>query len=324
MLLQFVYLIELLDGDGKKVFPFLISSVLMMLFRKNGVYATIGLILVALLLCIRSGHRRKMFFTAACSVLAVILYLGGSQFLNSMLDPVIGPGKEMLSVPMQQLARTYKSHSQDMSEEDMEKLLYYIPQEGCENYRQWLADPVKLYFSEEHFKEDPLAFISFYLKMFRKYPSSFIVAAVYQNMGYWYPLDISHTRIYEDWWRDRVGYLITDAVPVFVDDYVISRNPVPVLRDYFEQFATECVQLKIPGYRLLFEPSFYCWSLLIFIVFSVHHRRSKLFVALSPAVFYQLTCFAGPCVLVRYIYPLMLIIPFAFVLIFTESRSRRE
>ena len=133
--------------------------------------------------------------------------------------------------------------------------------------------PVKNYFSEEHFKEDPAAFFSFYLKMLRKYPSSIVTAALYQTMGYWYPLDVSHTRIYETWWRDRTGYLMTDAIPVFPDDYVVSENPVPLVRDYFEQFATECVQLKIPVIRLLFEPSFYCWNLFLIAGFALWRRQ---------------------------------------------------
>lgn len=318
MLLQFVYLIELLDGKEKSFVKFLVVSVLVMLFRKNGVYAMIGLILFVLLFSIRSVHRKKLLFTVAFSVLAIVLFMGSSHIMNGLLKPVYGPTKEMLSVPMQQMARTYKSHSQDMSQEDLEKLLYYIPAKGCENYRQWLADPVKLYFSEEHFKEDPMGFGSIYLKMFRQYPSSFITAGLYQTMGYWYPSDISHTRIYEDWWRDRVGYLITDATPVFMDDYVVSQNPVPCIRDYFEKFATECVQLKIPGLRLLFEPSFYCWALLILIVLIAYYRRGNFAVALAPVAFYLLTCLAGPCVLVRYVYPLMLIIPFAIAHFFMD------
>ena len=84
---------------------------------------------------------------------------------------------EMLSVPIQQIARTVKDNYEAIDEETIEKInKYFMVENVWEDYNPILSDPVKYNFNNEYFSENKSEFISIWLKLFVKYPKDYIEA----------------------------------------------------------------------------------------------------------------------------------------------------
>lgn len=331
LLMDFFLLVKIMeDGEksGKKeMVRLFIVNLGLMLFRKNGVYIQIILLVIlltAVLCCFLHGiklRRRAFDFSrenhaevwirlAAVTFLSICLFFAAEHSLAYLTDAEPGESAEALSIPLQQLARAYKSSGEQMNEEDLELLTAYLPKKGMENYRLYISDGVKMYFNNDLFRENPTDFIRIYLRLAFKYPGSYLIAPLYQTMGDWFLTDISHCMVYQDWWRDRTGYLITDVTPVFAGDFVKKENLLPAVRNVYEAIATDCVHQRFLPAKILFAPALYCWLTLFAGLAFLKQKRYSRLIPWAAVMIYLLTVLAGPCVLIRYIYPFMALMPF--------------
>ncbi len=313
----------------------------MMLFRKNGLYIQMIMLLIFTAAALRwllpyMKTRRKTdgsvgepririwFELAAVTLLSICLFCGAEAALVRAVDAEPGESAEALNIPLQQLARAYKSGGETMSEEDLELLYAYLPPEGLANYRPYITDGVKMYFNNDLYKKDPAGFWRIYLRLFRKYPGSYLIAPAYLTMGDWFLTDTSHTSVYKDWWRDRMGYLITDATPVFAERFVKKENLLPAVRNIYEALVTDCVYQRFLPAQILFAPALYCFLTLFAGIAFVRQRRCGQLVPWAVAAIYFLTAAAGPCVLVRYVYPFMALMPFLAFQVLREATCFSE
>lgn len=302
-------------GEGAKLF---FCALGMMLFRKNGVYLTAGLCAVLLpvwaVLRLKKRSESRFFFGLFLgSALCVLTFFGCDAGLTALTGARQGEAAEALSVPIQQLARTFKSNQNGLQPEELEALCAYIPQKGLENYRPAISDGVKLYFNNGKFSEDPAGFFRIWLHLLKKYPGSYGTAFLYHTMGSWYLMDTSHCTVYRDWWRDRTGYFITDAVPVFAGDFVKKTPLLPAAMQFYEKIATDCVHQRFLPARILFSPAFFCFGTAFACLALLLRRRWRLLIPSLAALLYLATVVAGPCILVRYVYPFMVLLPFLAV-----------
>ena len=306
-------------GGRLSLIDFTVSGILMMLFRKNGLYLISGLILVLAIFLfaelISAAGKAETLLIAAMCVVTIMLALLAENTMIRVTGAVQGESAEALSIPLQQLSRAYKSNTNDFTMEELERIAEYESLVGLNNYRPFISDAVKQGFNNEHFREDPAGFFKLWLHYGIQYPGPYAMAFLYHTMGAWYPEDISHTLVYEDWWRDRTGYLITDAVPVFAQRFVIKENFWPACRDFYEKIATECVYRSVPLLRNLFSPYLYCAGIVLFMLACLtggrrarSERRSLLLITV-PLFVHYLMILAGPCVISRYIFPLMAALP---------------
>ena len=169
-------------------------------------------------------------------------------------------------------------------------------------------------FNNEEFARDPAGFVRIWLSLLVKYPGSYGTAFLYHTMGSWYLTDTSHCMVYKDWWRDRTGYFITDAVPVFAGDFVRKENLCPRVRDFYEAIATDCIHQRFLPLRILFSPAFFCFCTAFCCLGLCLRRHSLYWIPALAVLLYLATVVAGPCILVRYIYPFMVLLPFLAVL----------
>lgn len=317
-LMDFFLLVQMMEsGDKPKkkdMARFCIVNLALMLFRKNGVYIHMGLLIifVAAALCHLKNKDSREFWVrmAAVTLLSLGLFLTTEHSLAYLTEAQPGEAAEALSIPLQQLARTYKSNGGRMKEEDLELLTAYLPVKGMENYRPYVSDGVKMYFNNDLFRSSPTGFLKIYLRLAFRYPGSYLIAPAYQTMGDWFLTDISHCLIYQDWWRDRTGYLITDATPVFAGNFMKKENLLPAVRNAYEAIATDCVHQRFLPAKILFAPALYCFLTLFAGLAFLSRKRYRQLIPWAAVMIYFLTMAAGPCVLIRYIYPLMALIPF--------------
>lgn len=309
------------------------DGVMMTLFRKNGLYMMLLLLVflvisaAAAAVSLKRGRKDSVCLSAMAVFLLVMIlvYKGTDAYLIKITNAGKGEAAEALSLPLQQIARAYKSGGNSLKEDDLNDVEKYISEFGLNQYRPSISDGVKQYFNNEEYDKNRSEFFKVWLRIGIESPGAYTAAFLYQTMGAWYPDDVSHLEVYRDWWRNRVCYIVTDAEPVFVAyDFVERDNFAPAVRSFYEAICTDCVYRKIPLVKYLFSPLLWCLGAFMLPIALLVRKRKRAFLVSVPVFGELVMIFLGPCVISRYIYPFMGLLPVLSVLLLGEGRSSKE
>lgn len=304
-----------------------ISNIGIILFRNNGKYALAVFfifLILALVINRKGALRNKLIFIGITLIACIFIGLGLLKVADSKVNADQGDAREMLSIPIQQLARTYVYHGglnlvkeDDNSLSDTEKALLneFMLDESYKQYRMDISDPVKkhtnTYVVRYKFKD----FIATYINLFTRYESDYINAFLGVNAGFLDPFDETHAHINEVDGMTGYGYIQTawseereNAFGFFKETKWENAN------NHLDNFADNNQYLSIPILKYIFMPGIYFWALFLFI--SIKFIK-KNYLALLPAAYlvgYYATCLFGPTVQLRYVFPVMICVPFLFVL----------
>ena len=161
-----------------------VLSFLFCALRNNAFYAfLLGFPFVILAI----GRKRIQLWLC---YLAVILSFSGYQLLlSNVMHVQKTETREMLSVPVQQIARTVRDRGESFSSEDRIILSEVFEDSDTigERYDPRLSDPVKDTFRSEVFDADPFRYVSLWARMAVRNPASYLTAFLMQCYGYWYP-----------------------------------------------------------------------------------------------------------------------------------------
>lgn len=306
---------------GKWDIIFLVSTLGMILFRGNGRYALLVLIAFALLAVLFSKKRRffgKILFNSVMGFVLGSILLSGVFHIAQAEQ---GDKREMLSMPIQQLARTMIYHGgvgvlseDDNTMNDVDKALIndFILNEAYKEYRGDISDPVKRNTNTYVFRYRFKDFLSTYFRLLGQYPSEFINAGLAVNAGYLYPGDTSHAYINVNGIERGLGYIQTRWA-----DYEEIRaanihkdTKWEWLREKLESYADSNSYFSVPILKYIFVPGTYLWIYLFFAAYLVLHKKYRLLFPLALILGYYITLFFGPTVQLRYIYPMMTALPF--------------
>lgn len=173
------------------------ALLVMAVFRSNGVIVLV-LFLPILFFLVQKSSRKKAVLLAGVVLGAYVLLQSG---LNIVLKPESTNAMESLTVPIQQLARTWNYSPELFSEEDQETLFEILPEESLALYQPKLSDLVKAGFVTESFQNDPGKYLKLWLKIGIKAPATYLNAWLLTSYGFWYPgadIDVYNgTRCYE-------------------------------------------------------------------------------------------------------------------------------
>lgn len=291
-------------------------ALLMLLFRNNAVYAfvlSVPIISIGLW-----KRKRKWLLTAA----AVLLLFGVcSVSLKGLTHAESGSPREMLSVPLQQMARVRVAAEEQIDPAMRQELDKYIPAEWVfAAYDPHLADPVK---NRAVIHDDPVGLIKIWIRLGLRYPTIYADAFLDNSLGMWYLWDTSHAEIYGIGTESGFGYLSTDNRTMPAGCEIVERSFLPGLRVFMERIVSDNAYQKVPLVRLLFAPALYWWLLWLYLAAAMYHRKKR---EALPAVFliaYYLTLLLSPTVIVRYLYPLMVTVPVILPYLLTESTGRK-
>ncbi len=288
------------------------AAAMMMLFRNNGLYAF--LVMAAALLVILRRSWKPVLITVAA---AVLLYQGANQALILACGADPGSVAEMLSIPLQQIARTLQQNHADVTEEDRSVFYEIVPEEDAAQYYDHLADQVKMNFNEAAFRADPARYIRLWISLGLRHPGDYLNAFFATTLGYWYPDDIFHAYIYA---AERHGYLMTQHMGEIInigETIVVEKHSfLPWLENLYEQMATWNQHQRVPVLSMFFSPGMHCW-LLLFSVGLCLCRRKRLLPELAVLALpfgLWLTLLLSPTVLMRYVFPITMFQPFLFCL----------
>lgn len=302
-----------------------VSTVGMILFRNNGKYAMMVLLVILLLVLWRGKTIRRLI--GRMLVVCFAAFVAGNLLLSlffRMADATQGDRREMLSVPIQQFARCMMYHGgigeleEDdgtMEEEDIALINDFICGEGYRYYRGEFADPVKSCTNTSAVLQQPKQFVKTYLHLLVQYPGDYINAVLALDAGYLYPFDVSHAVINQKDYLPGKGYVQTRWSEEEINEEGIYKDSKwEGLHEKMETWADTNAYLRIPLLRYLFMPGVYLWAYLVLMGYFLIRKKARMCIPLSLVAGYYITMLLGPTVQMRYLYPVMVIFPFMLLL----------
>ena len=285
---------EAFFASKKKMLFFILSAAAMMLFRKNGVYAFA--VMIPILLVYYKKYFKKTVFMLAAVFLSFFLV---NTSLTVVLHAESGENQEILTVPIQQLARTYKFNREAFEPEDVDALHEILPEEALVLYNPKLSDPVKIRFQNSAFAADKSKYIRLWIRIGFRKPLSYINAWLVNSYGFWYPdtvIDVYSgntvfTFTYED--SSYFGYEVEE--PGYRD------SKIPWLDEVYRKLALEISQEKIPIYSMLYSPGGIFWCIAFVFAYVLYRKRYHIVIPYLMVLLVWLTVLLGPTYLPRYV-----------------------
>lgn len=311
------------DADVKWLSAYLVVTVFLLLFRNNSIYAWLCYAAAASVVLYRGkGNDRKFFWkTTAVHVSALALYaLMSTGMAVAVHASNTTYAREMLSVPAQQIARVAAYHGEDLDGLDRERISAVWGEGNVPEYVPAIADRSKRDIPND--REALRALAKEWVSLGVRYPGEYMRAFLLKNKGMWYLED--STYLY-DIYSYAKGYLQI-TYPSDQQEYIKALVPgyerhqkLQFLQAFYRYFAGgDALWKYLPPLSLVMQPAFYCWLLFYYCVCCIGLRRWKLLLPAVYALALTGTLLLAPCVLVRYLYPVMLAVA-ALVLLATTA-----
>jgi len=313
--------------DSKKVkltdIVYFISSLGAVIFRNNAKYALLVLIIVCAVAALVKRKKwliKIMTLSVAAVVAGMILMWGAARIVNA--QP--GDKREMLSVPIQQMARTMIYHGgvgvlpeddNTMSEEHKELIRDYMLNGSYVHYDPYISDSVKKSTNTSVVINKKGAFVRTYIGLLKRYPSEYINAFMSLNSGFLSVTDVSHAYVYQTEIKEGRGYVQTFWNEEYLNSCGIYKQSKNIeLFNYMERWATENKYLDIPIFRFVFMPGIYFWIIVFMLLDYIRSRMYKNLIPICFILAYYVTMLLGPTVTMRYVFPIMIIVPYMFMM----------
>lgn len=190
-LVFFLYVIRFsvdreLPGNRKRMVRFGISALCTMILRNNGLYIVLLTLLVLAMVCGKNllKYKRNLITFFLVIFVPYLLYTGP---VYKMWNVTPGGVEEMLSVPLQQMARVYRYDYDSLDGEELELLYRFVERDALEQYRPTVSDFVKQGFHREEFEEDKAGFIRLWVRLGIGHPLTYINSFLINTVDAWYP-----------------------------------------------------------------------------------------------------------------------------------------
>lgn len=274
------------DFKFKDYVLFMITILLVILFRNNGIY----LILLSLpfTLIIKKGIRKQI-------VLMCVLVIGFNYGYGQVLSALEIPNtsiREMLSIPFQQTARYVKYHESDVTEEQKKVIDTILTYDTLGNrYNPILSDKVKNEYNKYATNEELMDYFKAWFEMFWNHPMTYVNATVSNVYGYFYPAT----------YRWYVYNTLNEKLPEAGFDYHFIDSLEP-MRGFIQGYSE--VFKYVPIVQMIVNCGFYTWSYLFLIVVLILQKKQRYIILFAPAFSLVLMNVAGPAnTYFRYVLP---------------------
>ena len=295
---------------------FLVLDVLLCcLLRNNAIYVMILMVVVLLIGILRKEDGEFRRILAGVFAGAVIMYF----VINGLIYNALGIGggdlREALSLPLQQMAHTYISEGESMPEDMVSELNRFLPVEQLNqefNYR--LADYVKGLADKEELEQHKADFLKLYIRLFLKYPDNYMNEFLAMHVSSWYPL------------ADGVDAVSgRDYIETYLSEYPLGQpvrnSRFPWLLSVLEEVACYRAFDRISVVRYFFSMAAPIWGIFIgMYLLRIQGKREQILLCL-PALFLWMTYLAGPVTCMRYLFPIVLVLPVIALAIFENTDS---
>jgi len=280
-------------------FSVFITSMLVILFRNNGIY--IVLVTIPFLL-----YKKNKLGVLTLGLLIFLSYMSFNNFLLPSLGISGTSIRETLSIPFEQTASVVKLYGDEISNEDKEIISKILDYDNMPiDYNEDLADPVKNKYNKDAETEDLINYFGVWFKGLVKYPITYVDATINNITSYFYPFESS--------WK--VYHKLNPKLPQAGFDYHYNNLSLgrKIMHDY-ELFV------EYSPIGLILNIGVITWmSILVFLMLC----KKRNYIFLIPNIISILFCILSPAnTYYRYIYPSLLIMVCLFPLI-KQSYEKR-
>lgn len=303
-----IFVIELLfDTENflknqKKIVAYIIVSILVMFLRNNGMYIvilTIPFIIIAL--------RKYWKKIISMSLIIILSYMVLRTLIFNIFNIKEGSVGEMLSIPLQQIARVKKYHKEELDDETIKQINQFFKCDNIEEkYNPILSDPVKAELNTEYFSANKSEFIKLWLKLLKQYFKDYVESFISNSYGYYYP-EAQHWVANRTMEPNNMGISqepIIEGNLVSKVDSLIERRDIPIVSMFFSIGTAFGLIIVCLGYKIMKKEYKHIVSyLIIFILW--------LTIVASP-VFCEY----------RYAYPMFTILPLYISLNFIKKELK--
>ena len=335
-ILSLVLLMDMLRAPAKlNTFPFIAKWVLsvfgMCLMRKQGLYVVIIVALLAIPFIRQWKQRLRMLLSI---VMVVVLAAAFSGIVGTVTNTRTDSAREMLSVPSQQIVRTYMYDYDTLTSEQIQQIGTYYDLEALEagrtTQKPWdttpigmfydtekgsgylapISDPAKGALRDDAVSADPVGYVTMYLSLMSGHLSNYVRAFLWGEIGYLYPTSAAVNR----WtglspWNEFNRTIDAGGIDNQVSDYHQTSKCLNYL-----QWLNSGTWDMFPGHPLLTS-----WAspalpflVLLFSLIGIIKRKdtaASLIAWVFPFLYWA-TLALAPVMCVRYAAPLFFAIPF--------------
>lgn len=295
---------------------FIFSALTTSLFRKNAAYAFAVMTLV--LLIYYKKYLKKMIIITAVIFAAFFVI---DKAVIAALNAEKAGNQEMLTVPVQQLARAYKLNKEAFDEEDINALHEILPEEALELYTPKSSDPVKYHFQNDAYEADKFKYIKLWAKIGAKKPFTYINAWLINSYGFWYPDTVID--VYTGCIKFTFVYQDSSYFEYETEQPGVRESRIPWLDEVYRQLSLEIAKEKIPIISMLFSPGFLFWCYAFAFGYAVYRKRYHILIPYIMVFLVWLTMLLGPTYLVRYVLILWFALPLFISVTFEEKRFEK-
>lgn len=285
---------EIFFSSKKMMSFFVLSAVAMVFLRKNGIYALAVMIPVLLVY-----HKRNLKKLALLLIVVVASYFLVNSGLTVILHARQGEKQEILTVPIQQLARTYKFSKEAFEPEDIDALHEILPEEALALYNPKLSDPVKVQFQNNAYIADKSKYIRLWLRIGMRKPMTYINAWLANSYGFWYPdtvIDVySGNSVFTFTYKDSSYFGYEVEAPGK------RKSIIPCIDEIYRKLSLDISKEKIPIYSMLYSPGGICWFIAFVFSYMLYRRKYNIVIPCLMVMFVWLTVIIGPTYLPRYV-----------------------
>ena len=321
------------NSEIKLICKVVLSAAFMMLLRHNGMYAWIVFaVLFALTILLKTIYYKKHNansnqFTphltrAIVFILPLVIYLAATSGLTAAVHATGGEHQEILSVPIQQLARVYKYETDEFRPDQKDLMLRLMTDENWRSYEPKLSDNVKMTFNNAVYEQNKAQFFQMWLNIGMRNPIAYAKAWLLTSYENWYPFAIidcytGHS-VYDFTYGESSYFEFNAQPPAEV------KPVIPALYELFRQFSLETWPQRTPFFHFFFSPASLFWFFIFTMMYSWYRRRYRLLlVGLLPLLVWM-TVLLGPCTLVRYVLILWFAWPLFLAMLLDGSKFSRD
>ncbi len=285
-----------------------LSALLTMILRNNGLYVVLIIFVMMAVNCIRCKMEQgRKFLGMLAGVLVVYgIYVGP---VYGVLGVTPGGMQEMLSVPLQQMARVYQYDYESLEQEDLDLLFQVIPQKNLESYRGTVADFVKSGFNKEGFDENKTEFVKLWAKWLMEHPLTYVNSFLLNTVDFWYPGAVV------DGYRDAYGK--SSFFDYQVDEPGTEVVLLSEVHEFYEYLSHDKGAQKVPFLFLLLSPGWYLVMAMTVTGYLWCYKKYDFMVPMMILVLSFLTVLLGPIALVRYVLILYFVFPILLAIMFS-------
>jgi len=310
------------------IFVLAASLILMMLMRHNGVYGVLVLAVITLIFLLLNRNKsygpKRIALTVIFFVAVIGCYKPVDFGLAAATHADTAESQEMLTVPIQQIARCWRPYKSEMTEEEKNAVLTYIPEEALDRYTPNLSDPVKMDFNNKAYAEDKSGFIKIWLELMKKHPLSYINAWIDTSYGFYYPWTV--VNVYEGHEVYTFTYDESSYFGYEVEQPGERHSLIPAIDSLYRWLSLDDDIQRIPVLHLLFSMGALFWVYAFAMALFIYKKNYAAFTALSLPAGVWLTLLLGPTFLPRYTVFLWFLLPVCVKLAvqtYSSDRNKR-